>query len=382
MGINPETGYGVPLFDAAFPLDQLSPSVVYVAPVLVTWTDPTDTNRYHTFKAAAKLGLSEGTGGAFTVASVYGMDPYHPAVQAQYPELNGDPESGVECPPLVNWTSVREIEVDGDGNVYVAAGHASNDNNWLLIFHDSSTSFGHQKAQQDLGVNCSLPGAMLVTPAVPARGIPVRLYLAALGSADGVETRVLRFNVAPDSLTAPLTPAGVAVIHSPEPPCPGGASCVGVMSTVTAVQPAPDGGVYVVGYVAPRFAEEQYLSVEEVFTQPTLAHVAATADWSTMPPVMAQTIAGGDPGSDLALPLSALFVPGEPASPADFDGDADVDLVDFKTFQACFNGPNRSYGAANCEPADFDGDADVDLVDFKTFQACFNGPNRPPKCGS
>lgn len=29
---------------------------------------------------------------------------------------------------------------------------------------------------------------------------------------------------------------------------------------------------------------------------------------------------------------------------------------------------------------DTDGDGDVDLVDFKVFQNCFNGPNRPPKC--
>ncbi len=31
---------------------------------------------------------------------------------------------------------------------------------------------------------------------------------------------------------------------------------------------------------------------------------------------------------------------------------------------------------------DLDGDGDVDLADFATFQACFNGPNRPPACVS
>ena len=30
--------------------------------------------------------------------------------------------------------------------------------------------------------------------------------------------------------------------------------------------------------------------------------------------------------------------------------------------------------------ADFDGDTDVDLMDFQTFQACFNGPNQAPRC--
>lgn len=67
--------------------------------------------------------------------------------------------------------------------------------------------------------------------------------------------------------------------------------------------------------------------------------------------------------------------------PADFDRDGDVDLVDFRSFQTCFNGPNRAYASGGCENADFDGDADVDLTDFGVFQTCFNGTNRPPKCG-
>ncbi|HOW19720.1 MAG TPA: immunoglobulin domain-containing protein, partial [Phycisphaerae bacterium] len=64
---------------------------------------------------------------------------------------------------------------------------------------------------------------------------------------------------------------------------------------------------------------------------------------------------------------------------ADFDEDGDVDLADFTTFQACFNGPNRPPKPGCAGNADFDGDSDVDLTDFATFQACFNGPNRPPK---
>ena len=68
--------------------------------------------------------------------------------------------------------------------------------------------------------------------------------------------------------------------------------------------------------------------------------------------------------------------------PQDVDGDGDVDLGDFATFQGCFNGPNRPYGAS---PAcacldDAPADNDVDLTDFAKFQSCFNGPNRPPNC--
>ena len=73
--------------------------------------------------------------------------------------------------------------------------------------------------------------------------------------------------------------------------------------------------------------------------------------------------------------------------PQNVDGDADVDLVDFGQFQACFNGPNREYkiqsppeAKQKCTCVDVDHDNDVDLVDFGAFQGCFNGPNRPPKC--
>ena len=65
---------------------------------------------------------------------------------------------------------------------------------------------------------------------------------------------------------------------------------------------------------------------------------------------------------------------------ADFDGDGDVDLNDFATFQLCYGGPNRPLGPLCTAQADFDGDGDVDLNDFATFQGCFNGPNRPPAC--
>jgi hypothetical protein len=73
--------------------------------------------------------------------------------------------------------------------------------------------------------------------------------------------------------------------------------------------------------------------------------------------------------------------------PQDADGDGDVDLGDFGTFQSCFNGPNRPYNGgpallAKCKCMDVDpDDSDVDLTDFGKFQSCFNGPNRPPGCG-
>ena len=85
-----------------------------------------------------------------------------------------------------------------------------------------------------------------------------------------------------------------------------------------------------------------------------------------------------------------IAIPSPCNAPAqDIDGDADVDLVDFSVFSACFNGPNRPWVGPPvpqepCACLDVDTDADVDMTDFGKFQVCFNGPNRPvsPLCGS
>jgi hypothetical protein len=60
----------------------------------------------------------------------------------------------------------------------------------------------------------------------------------------------------------------------------------------------------------------------------------------------------------------------------DFDGDNDVDLVDFGNFQVCFSGTDMPY-APGCESQDFDCDGDVDLPDFGSFQLCFSGTGTP-----
>lgn len=55
------------------------------------------------------------------------------------------------------------------------------------------------------------------------------------------------------------------------------------------------------------------------------------------------------------------------------DGDCDVDLTDFASFQLCFTGPGIAVGF-ECLCSDLDDDGDVDLTDFNEFQLAFTGP--------
>jgi len=63
----------------------------------------------------------------------------------------------------------------------------------------------------------------------------------------------------------------------------------------------------------------------------------------------------------------------------DFDGDDDVDLVDFAHMQICFSGDASAY-QSGCSDADLDGDSDVDSFDFNSFLPCLRGANVTPGC--
>jgi hypothetical protein len=55
------------------------------------------------------------------------------------------------------------------------------------------------------------------------------------------------------------------------------------------------------------------------------------------------------------------------------DGDGDQDLVDFASFQRCFQGTSAEV-AGVCACADLDGDGDVDVVDLASFDGNLTGP--------
>lgn len=78
-------------------------------------------------------------------------------------------------------------------------------------------------------------------------------------------------------------------------------------------------------------------------------------------------------------PLDTCFqITGIPdaGSPADLDGDGDMDIDDFTILADCMAGPDVTTPPSGCDPVDFanagfDADDDVDLADFVTFQKAF-----------
>lgn len=64
-------------------------------------------------------------------------------------------------------------------------------------------------------------------------------------------------------------------------------------------------------------------------------------------------------------------------SPADFNMDGQVDLLDYRIFAGHVNGPIQPGTGAGWQQTDLNGDGHVDLKDFLIFQECF-GTNRPP----
>jgi hypothetical protein len=57
---------------------------------------------------------------------------------------------------------------------------------------------------------------------------------------------------------------------------------------------------------------------------------------------------------------------------SDWDGDGDVDVVDFANLTRCLHGPGAAIGS-DCGPADLNGDDAVDLRDFAVFSGAFGG---------
>jgi hypothetical protein len=357
IGVNDTGGgefVGLPLMDVAF--SRTEDRVVYVAPVVIA---PSGGCPY---RAAAKLLLSDQYDGTYSLQQCYGIDP------------GTDPALCGYVIPETDQTQVREVEVDDLGNLYVLCAQALNDNDWLLIWDEST---GSQTTGSPILLSSVAPEALEGPIAMTVSSVTDTLYLASsieqpATLPDLPTTRVFRFDIqrTGDQATG-ISANGVMEIENPTE-----GTYDDHFATITDMRENSDGALYVAGVTGPRFSEyhEFDTSVDPIFTMATLAVIPSSFDSVTVDELVCH---------DLALPLSLMFLDGSCSSPrSDINGDGDVDGDDFLTFSLCYNG-SLKLPQSGCQSlcSDIDGDNDVDGFDFTTFSLCYNGSLKPPTSG-
>lgn len=85
------------------------------------------------------------------------------------------------------------------------------------------------------------------------------------------------------------------------------------------------------------------------------------------------------PRGGIAVLLSLLSGGVALALEGDMNGDGIMNGQDYAMLRACLQGPDDVVTETSCAPADFDGDSDVDLLDFANFATVFGA--REPRCG-
>lgn len=356
--------HGLPLSDAAFMPGDEQPACIYVVPVEV---QPVDSAAY---RAAAKLELLGN--GDYNVSAIFGIDP------ADDPMVNVTAtQDGSYARPLCDLSGMREIELDADANVFITSANQYNDNDWVLIYNETSPNLGHELARVNLNALMASadfgapesPAALLVSPHSPGK-----LYLAsATNEANALTMYVHRFSV--DAGATGLTWDGAVAVDAGPQAAPDVCNtypCDGYRSAVVAMQQARDGTLHVVGVTGPRFPEDLWLTnigVDQIFTTPALAAVPPSTNWTTSGASVTTVPALPITGSDLALPVSVLLIEGDRA---DLNGDGAVDANDLLSFESCAAGPAVPHQQTSlCDQADFDDDGDVDMADFGLLQRTF-----------
>jgi len=217
---------------------------------------------------------------------------------------------------------LHEIEIDPDGkNLFLLSRYwlnRDNRENWILIYdeergNDSEVVHKWLSDPSDGQPDVDGPTAMLVSSSGDT------LYLASsvdsLSEPNDLITEVYGFTMSTNGkrvVNLTLTSEDIIYINCPLPRicythprlCDEN---MGFVSMITSMAENPvDGTLYVTGLTAPKFAAWDELPyLDKIFTTPMLAVV---------PPDTTSANAYEMTGSDVALPLSLVWVPPEPGS--------------------------------------------------------------------
>lgn len=130
---------------------------------------------------------------------------------------------------------------------------------------------------------------------------------------------------------------------------------------------------------------DQLLEIDDVAVAPLEAQITEDGGTVSLSGIVIPPFQGEVDPADLPDGVNSLVIdvtidagnvdfrgPYTPSLPGDGDADGDLDLADYAALHNCLAGP---YVAVEvyCTLFDYDGDADVDALDFREFQLAFTG---------
>lgn len=317
---------GRPILDVAFDPGFDSNSctgLVYVVPVVV---QPNTMDPNYVYTAAAKL-------------MVYDPNNYDVVEIYDDPPLPDDNQSR---------NSLREIEVDHFGNVYVVNSDERNESDILWKFPVNSND---PNIRVDLGyvdTNPYIPGPI----AMHVSSSTNRLYLASsqYSTPDPTNSQVYGLKLSDLTLDRTIT--------------------INDMHHITDITEDPitdDLWISGFNYNDNLPSEVEVPSADSSpFYEPYLAQVPPDQNSVTADPLV-----NSDPNYDLALPLSIIWTEVSSCGGADIapppDGDGIVNIEDFVIFAEEWLSSNCNQGNNWCEGADLNQENPVDLLDWRIF---------------
>ena len=276
----------------------------------------------------------------------------------------------------------REIEVDGEGNVFVINGSAhSPDNDWLVVYDESSGTELERVVLTDVDPGLKSPNALLVS-----RYYADTLYLTSSIDVDPNDTQTPIYRCDVCDLSDPNAPLTVNTTIAIEQPTGGQPDYgYGYLATLTDLaEDVATGDLYALGLTLAKVEENlsttdplyQQLFRDDgtIYSQPTLAHVPAGSSG----PITADPLSG----YDLAWPLSLSYLGPDQSTfgLGDLNCDGSLNSLDIDPFVLVLTSTPPDYLEYYAEHPDCDAtladtntDGSVNSLDIDPFVGLLTG---------